>query len=221
MSNSMLARSLGIQRFFLTLGVLLVFATGCAQVPTTPQSPSKELQSAAEPAQSQQPAPSTAQTSSQPAEVAVQKRIETVTAERLAVRSEPNNKSKTVTELRKGEIVEVKDPKNQGWVNVVTPGGKEGWVYGGSLTGFPELTNANPKKTASKENKTPKTGKSTQTQKLSVTNPPVADALDSELAAGKKTPKASKPDDSVMDQPAGAKPTRPVVDDSVVTGQKP
>jgi uncharacterized protein YgiM (DUF1202 family) len=215
MKNLILLLTITPPKCSLMLVIPLLLITSCAQVSNSPQSASRAYQATAQSVKTEPPPPTSGATSS--AEVAPAKRMETVISERLAVRSEPKKNSEAVAELRKGESVEVKEQGSNGWVRVATREGKEGWVYGGSLTGFPEPTK--PKKAPSPLKSSPRsTSGSSQTEKAGASKTHVSDSLDSETTSGKKATKAPKPDDSVVDLPAM---TKPVVDDAKVTGQKP
>jgi hypothetical protein len=199
--DAVLVRNKGTyQKCLLISVVLIALTTGCAERPAS-------VEPAAPHAVSQVTPPDTAL----PLETPILKRMETVLSEKLLVRSEPSKGGTVVAKLRKGESVEVKQQREKGWVNIVTPEGIEGWVYGGSLTGFPELPR--PNQSISRQKKPAQKSVDVQAQGKERPKAPVSDALDSEIKAGKK---AARPDDSVVDQPG-----KSMVDDAKVTGKNP
>ncbi len=60
---------------------------------------------------------------------------ETVTATALNLREGPSNQSEILGQLKKGDRVTIQGQEGK-WVNVMTKGGRIGWVYGTYLTGF-------------------------------------------------------------------------------------
>ncbi|MDD3471318.1 MAG: SH3 domain-containing protein [Syntrophaceae bacterium] len=197
-------------RHFSMLLIVLFFLMGCAETPPASRSSSVQPQPYSQPVEVQQTTPSEVSNRTSPAEAFPSKRMETVICKRLKLRRQPSIRSEVVLELREGEGVEIKG-QTRSSVNVITSDGKDGWVDGGCLTGFPELKEM---KQPSPKHKAP-TPTSKRTPPSNDPKKPVSDALESEIKGSNKTPVKPKIDDSVVDQPAAMK---SAPDDAKVSG---